>query len=405
MTEIAYLNSEYPSLSHTFIEREVRGVRAHGVGVKTFSIRRPGPSGRLGRAHEEAAVETEYVLDGVAKLLASGVVAFVRNPAGFLRAHVAAQRLAPGGLKARALHMAYALEGARLARMLRRRGLRHVHVHMANNGAAVALLACTYDRRLSYSLSIHGPAEFWDVVRLRVGVKAERATFVRCISNFCRSQVMAWTDPSAWERFHVVPTGVDPNRFVPAAARPQDRLRILNVARLAPVKGHSLLLEVCARLSAAGVAWSLDLVGDGPLRASLERKAVDLGIGDRVTFSGPVSQDEIVAHFDASNVLVMSSFNEGVPVVAMEAMASGMAVVATRVGGMTELVEHESTGLLVDAGSADSLVSALTRLAGAPEVRAAMGAAGRAAVARRYDVNDAGAAMARLFERHAGAAE
>jgi len=397
---VAYLNTEYPSLSHTFIEREVRTLRSRGIDVRTYSIRRPGASGRLGAAHEEAARETSYVMDGAGAVLASTIAALFRNPAGFVRAHAAAQRLSPPGFRPRLLHAAYAIEAVRLALMLRRDGLRHVHVHMANNGAMVALLACRYDLTMRYSLSIHGSAEFFDVFRLRLDAKAESAAFVRCISNFCRAQVMAWSAPASWPRMHVVPTGVDVARFVPADDRPQDRLRMITVGRMVAIKGYDLLLDACARLSADGVEWSLDMVGDGPMRAALEKKAAALGVAARVRFSGPVSQDEIAAHYRDANVIVVSSFMEGVPVVLMEAMATAMCVVATKVGGVSELVDHEKSGLLVDPGSAELLASALARLAAAPALRSAFGQKGRDAVVRRYDVGAAGAEMARLFEKY-----
>ena len=400
--EIAYLNTEYPSLSHTFIEREVRNVRSQGIRVRTYSIRRPGPTGRIGSANAEAARETTYLLDGTARLLASLAVAALAAPLGFLRAHVAAQRLAPGGLKARALHAAYAMEAVRLARLLRRDGPRHIHVHMANNGAMVALLACRYDRRLRYSLSIHGSAEFFDVFRLQLGAKAQGAAFVRCISNFCRAQVMAWSDPASWERMTVVPTGVDVRALRPIADRPQDRLRLLTVGRMVPIKGYDLLLDACSQLSSKGVDWSLDMVGDGPVKASLERRAAALGIAKRIVFSGPVAQDDMPKHLREANVMVMSSFMEGVPVVLMEAMATGMAVVATRVGGVAELVEDGRSGLLVDTGSADALAAALIRVAADVPLRTALGAAAREAVVARYDVDEAGRMMAGLFAKYVG---
>src|SRR5512134_558610 len=110
-------------------------------------------------------------------------------------------------------HVAYAMEGIVLARHLASQGIRHVHVHMANNGASVALLACRYDPGLDYSLSIHGSAEFFKVNEVRLREKVEGARFVRCVSSFCRAQVMAWSSPDAWPRLHIVRCGIDPARF------------------------------------------------------------------------------------------------------------------------------------------------------------------------------------------------
>jgi len=399
---VAYLNSEYPSLSHTFIEREVRSVRRHGVEVRTFSIRRPGRTGTLGAAHREAAAETEYIQDGAWRVAVSLIGSALRHPLAFARAVAAGQRMAPDGLSSRLLHVAYALEGVQLATMLAKRRLRHVHVHMANNAAAVAMLACRFDPRLRYSLSIHGSAEFFDVYRLRLGAKAEGAVFVRCISAFCKSQVMAWSDPSAWSRFHVVHTGVDETRVKPPETRLQESLRILTIGRLVPIKGYDVLLDACRSMSDKGVAWSLCLVGDGPMRESLERRAADLRIADHVRFAGPVAQEEIGAHLDAANVMVVSSFMEGVPVVLMEAMAAGLAAIATRVGGVGELIDDGANGLLVSPGSVESLTAALLRLALDANLRAVLGRAARETIRAHWRVDDAGAQMARLFHKYRG---
>ena len=77
------------------------------------------------------------------------------------------------------------------------------------------MMACELDKDLSYSLSIHGSAEFFHVDSWTLAPKVEQASFVRCISDFCRAQIMAWTDPSCWERLHIVHCGVDPSVYTP----------------------------------------------------------------------------------------------------------------------------------------------------------------------------------------------
>ena len=112
---VAYLNTEYPSLSHTFIEREVRSVRDHGVEIRTYSIRRPGRVGTLGAAHRDAARETAYVLDGLWGILIAILVAAIRRPIGIARVIAAGQRMSPAGLSWRLRHAAYSVEAVRLA--------------------------------------------------------------------------------------------------------------------------------------------------------------------------------------------------------------------------------------------------------------------------------------------------
>lgn len=400
---LAYLNSRYPSLSHTFIEREIRFLRELGVQIRTCSIRRPSASDLLGPTNRAAADETFYVFDSLPGLLARAAAGAIRHPLRTLRVLWSGQRLSPPGWKERLRHVAYAIEAIVLARRLAAEGIRHVHVHMANNGASVALLAGRYDPGLAYSLTIHGSAEFFHVKGVRLREKVEGARFVRCVSTFCRSQVMAWSSPAGWDRLHVVRCGIDPASYRLAPHPPGGPVRLAAIGRFDPIKGYALLIEACARLGTRGRDWSLELIGDGPLRADLERRAKELGVESRVRFPGAVATDEIPAVLERSSLLVVSSFMEGLPVVLMEAMASGLPVVATRVAGVTELVEEGVTGFLAQPGSVEELEAALERALAERDRFEELGQAGRRRVERDYDIRGTAGAMRDLFARHLGA--
>jgi glycosyltransferase involved in cell wall biosynthesis len=396
---LAYLNARYPALSHTFIQREVEDLRERGVEVVTFSVRKPSLS-ELGEGADPGEVaRTTYLLRG--GHLARGVLrALVASPLRLLRVLWASQRLSPGGWRARARHAAYAAEAVRLAHEMRRRALSHVHVHMANNAAMVALLATRFDPSLRYSMTIHGSAEFFDVFRLRLREKAESAVFVRCISDFCRAQVMAWTDPAAWDRFHVVHCGIPSDAFAGGESRRDTTMRVLRVGRLVPIKAYPVLFEALRSLDARGVPWALRMAGDGPERARLEALAERLGISDRVEFLGAVSAPRIPDEMRRASVLVVSSCMEGVPVVLMEAMAAGLPVLGTRVGGVAELVEDGATGRVVSPGSAEALASALAEMWEDPRGTAARAEAARERVRSEFDLRGTGPRMRALFERY-----
>lgn len=406
---LAYLNSEYPSLSHTFIEREVRDARGRGIEVHTFSIRPAPANGVLSQAHAQEAARTCVLKVNPASLLLTGLGTLLTRPAGLVRGLSRAQRLALPGVKSRLWHIGYLLEGARLAREMNRRGLTHVHVHMANNAASVALLACAIDPAITYSLTVHGSAEFFAVDEVRLAEKVRGALFVRAISLFCRAQLMAWSEPALWDRLHVIHCGVDPQTFTPrrpaAAAVPatpdvagvKPRLRLLTVGRLHPIKGYPQLLEACKLLSEAGIDWHWNIVGDGELRQELEERIRSLGFEHRVKFSGPVGQDDIQTHFDDADVLVVSSFMEGVPVVLMEAMAKELAVLSTRVGGVPELIDDGQEGLLTAPGSASQLAQSMERLARDPALRRRLGRSARVKIASEFNLATTGQQIVDLF--------
>jgi glycosyltransferase involved in cell wall biosynthesis len=397
---LGYLNTRYPALSHTFIQREIEALRARGAHVAPFSVRKPTLA-ELGRgASAEEIDRTTYLLDRPMRFLARCLGAGVVSPARALRTLFMAQRLSPSGLGMRLRHIAYALEAMVLARLLRRQRLQFVHVHMANNGAAVALLATVYDPKLQYGLTIHGSAEFFDMVRLAVRQKAERAAFVRFISECGRAQVMAYTDPATWDRFHVVHCGLDLDGFGPRAARERGPLAVLAIGRLTAIKGYPILLRALAQLSTRDVPWRLRMAGDGPDGRALEALARRLGIDNDVHFLGPVAPDLLQAEFQRADVLVVSSFMEGIPVVLMEAMAAHVPVVSTRVGGVPELISDGVSGLLVSPGSAEALADALERLHADPDAAARRAVKARETVERSFNLRTTTSELGRLLERY-----
>jgi glycosyltransferase involved in cell wall biosynthesis len=272
---------------------------------------------------------------------------------------------------------------------------------MANNGAAVAQIACRYDPALSYSLSIHGSAEFFHVDSWRLAEKAEGAVFVRCISNFCRAQVMAWTRPEFWGGMRVVHCGLDLGDYPPRPPREGGPLRLVAVGRFHPIKGYPLLLDACGLAARSGVDLRLTLVGGGPMDADLRKRAE--GMGELVRFTGPLSPEGVAAELDRSDAMVVSSFMEGVPVVLMEAMAKELGVVATRVGGIPELVEDGVSGLIVDPGSPEALAAAIRRYAVDPGLCRRHGAEGRRRVAASFTAGGTAEGMLGLFREHAPA--
>jgi glycosyltransferase involved in cell wall biosynthesis len=186
----------------------------------------------------------------------------------------------------------------------------------------------------------------------------------------------------------------------PPAARdpaPDGGLRILNVARLAEVKGQIVLLDAVAALREQGLAVTATIVGDGPQSDALHVHAGRLGIRDAIDLPGAVGQDKLRAYYERADLFCAPSFAEGVPVVLMEAMAMGLPVIATRIMGVPELVDDGVSGRLVAPGRADVLAAAIRDLAGDAGRRAAMGSAGREKVVAEFDVDRSAARLAELF--------
>ena len=405
-TRIAYLVGRYPGLSKSFVLREVQALRGLGVEVDTFSIWRSTPDQLLAETDRAEAERTLSILPlRIGRTLASHMRALVASPRAYAGLVAHALGTSMPGLRGRFLGLSWAIEAPILWRELRRRGIRHVHAHLPGTAPAVAMLATEFANRVgehqTWSMTVHGPSEFYDVRGQAVGAKVTEADFAVAISDFGRSQLMGLVDEGHWDKLHVVHCGVEPNSYPPREPRSEGPLRLVTVGRLAPVKGQALLLEAVRELVGKGIDLRLTIVGDGPKREALEAHAERLGVADAVEFTGAVGQDEIAQHYLAADVYVHASFAEGVPVVVMEAMAHRLPVVATGVMGVRELVRDGENGLVVRPARVDELVAAIERLANDPGERERMGDAGRRTVEGEYDVTQSAALLRDLFSRYA----
>jgi glycosyltransferase involved in cell wall biosynthesis len=163
------------------------------------------------------------------------------------------------------------------------------------------------------------------------------------------------------------------------ASRPADDacVRLVFVGRLARVKAVDLLLEALGQMARRGLSVRLDIVGDGAERPGLEDLVRDLGLGNTVRFVGQVPTTEVPGYLAAADVFVLCSHSEGMPYSLWEAMSFGLACVATRVGGVPELVTDGREGLLIEAGNPVALAEALGVLVRDPEQRLRLGQAAR----------------------------
>jgi glycosyltransferase involved in cell wall biosynthesis len=396
---VAYLTGDYPKVSHTFILREVQAVRTAGLKVITCSIRQPSASEFKGQEEQQARAETFYVIAAAKnplRLLAAHGRAILRAPGSWVSTLALSVRMRSPGLKALIWQLFYFLEAAVLADHLRRNRVCHLHNHFGNSSCSVAVLAAKL-ADIPFSFTEHGPAIFFEVDRWSLPEKIARAKFVVAITHFCRAQLMLFSKPADWPKIAIVHCGV-----TPAAYRREpggNGKRVAFVGRLDPVKGALLLIEAMAEVLKSHPDATLTLAGDGPARAGAEARAKALGIEGSVRFAGFMTQGQVADLLANSDMLVLPSFAEGLPVVYMEALASRIPVVASRVAGVQELVEDGVTGYAVPPGDVATLVERIIRLMDNPNAARDMGEAGRSAVEQGFDISREGAWLAQLFRQ------
>lgn len=397
---IGYLTSQYPATSHTFIRREVSALRRLGVAVATFSVRSPSAAELRAQSDREEAGRTFMLLSqGLATYLRAHLTELVKRPASYVRNLSFALRHRAPGVRAALLAIAHFGEAMLLANELRRRGVGHLHNHFANSAATVGLLA-SRQAGVGWSFTIHGVSEFDYPAGLTLADKVAEARFVACVSYFGRAQAERLTDPAQWSKLKIVRCGLELDHLPTPPREASERVRIIAVGRLSAEKGLAGLIDAFARLSPESGAH-LVLVGDGPLKSEIDAQVTRLGLTDRVTLLGRLPEAETLVEIARSDVLVLSSFMEGLPIVLMEALALGKPVIASRVAGIPELVREGETGLLFAPSNWDELATLLERMIHDGELRRTMGARGPGVITRDFDVSQSATALRELFLVHA----
>ncbi len=369
---IAYLISEYPSITHTFVRREVMALRDAGFDVRCISVRQPAADAPLGPADARERSGTTYVLPLRAFTTPVTLArAFVRHPIRYLTTLWASLTHRRPGLRGLVWSFAYFVEGMVVARELERSGARRLHNHFANAAANAGRLAARY-RGIPWSMTLHGNADFEGPMRHLLGAKIATCDLVACVSEDGRRRAQETVAPTHWHKLFVAHCAIDPAEL-PSHKPSRVRGRVLSVGRLSPEKGQRGLLEAFAQLDETA---HLRLVGDGPERGALERRARELEIAERVEFVGAQPLDRVLDEMLQCEVFALSSLIEGIPVVLMEAMALSTCVIAPRITGIPELVEHGVSGLLFTAADWNELAAHLRRALGDAALRERFGAAG-----------------------------
>jgi glycosyltransferase involved in cell wall biosynthesis len=286
---------------------------------------------------------------------------------------------------------------------LRRAGIDHVHAHFATAAARLANLAHLMGGP-PYSVTAHAKDIYHRRARpRRLRQKLGDAEFVATVSNANRSHLTAVLRDLG--RIELVPNSVDLGRL----GAPNGEIRrpdlVLAVARLVEKKGLEDLVEACRLLEARGTPVRLEIVGDGPLRARLERAAARGDVD--VTFHGPLPQERVLPLYRRAAVVclpcvvVSTGDRDGLPTSLLEAMALGAPVVSTPVGGIAELVVHEETGLLVPEHDPEALAAALGRLLGDRALATALAERARLHVEAHYSLERSVTELRALFSEAA----
>jgi glycosyltransferase involved in cell wall biosynthesis len=385
---IAVVVKGYPRLSETFIAQELLGLEERGLDLLIVSLRHPTDPA-VHDLHRQIKAQVLYLPEYL-----------YQEPLRVLRAWWRLRRT-PRYRQTRALWLRD-LWRDRTVNRVRRFGqalvlaagmpadIRVIYAHYAHTPASVARYAAAlFGRRCC--ISAHAK-DIWTTPAWELRDKLLDCQWLTTCTAAGAAHLQALApEAEILLTYH----GLDQRRFPaplrrpgPDGSDPARPVRLLGVARLVPKKGMRLLLEALAALPR--VAWRYEHVGGGPLLAELQAEALRLGIADRITWRGPLAQDQVIHAYAAADLFVLASRiapdgdRDGLPNVLLEAGAMELALVATRVAAVPELIEDGVNGRLVPPDDPGALAAALAALIADPAARLRLGKAARVRVLERF---------------------
>ncbi len=390
---IAYLFSRYPVVSQTFCDSEMLALQSMGFELEIGSLNRPPNSFRHERL-DRLAAEIHYppppdVLDALAK-----DPEFKTKLGPLVADH--SERYGTGYKPATRARNAWYF-----AKLFRRLGVQHVHVHFANRATHTALFL----KKLGFpfSFTAHAQDFMFDLGSDELLAEmAREAEFVVAVSDFSKGLLQEQCPDSA-DKIVRIFNGIEVADFSAVPVRQRTPLRIVSIGRLIEFKGFQHLIGACGILKKQGVAVDCRIIGDGPMREVLEQRIAEWDVADTVTLLGVRSQDEVKRELHECDLFALASIFDTVgasdilPTVITEAMASHLPVVSTLVTGIPEMVAHGETGLLVEPTDEPALAAAIAELAADPSARRRMGAAGRLRAEQLFTFPETAGVLGQMF--------
>jgi glycosyltransferase involved in cell wall biosynthesis len=385
-TPIAVLLSRFPSVTETFILREIIEMERQGQPVRLAPMLRESPPviHEAAKPWIERALYTPF-LDG--RILLANARALLRNPARYLWLLA---RLIGGTINAPNVlvrTLAVFPKSVFLAQVLEREGVRHIHAHYATHPSTMALIMVALSK-MTFSFTVH--AHDIQVNRALLRWKLRETEFVRSISAFNKKFLEGLYPDESRGKIDVIHVGIETHVY---GADPPTTNKIVCVAAHKPYKGLPYLIEACRILRHEGLDVACDIIGEGPMHDQLAAMIRQRDLPN-VRLTGPRTEEEVARMMAEASLFVLPSIvapdgqTEGIPVSLMEAMAAGRAVVSTTVSGIPELVEHGVSGLLVPPNDARALAGAIRELLSDPMRARRMGELGREKVRAEFTLSE-----------------
>ena len=384
--QIGFLVKTYPKISETFILNEILALEHQGFNLNIFSLCKPtDEKNHPLMAQVEANVTyLPFTSDGIDQEC-QGYRSYLYNHHSHIIDSIKIGPTSGSISKSQLVNQAVFL-----ARSVRHHGIAHIHSHFASEPTTVAELVHLLVN-VSYSISAHAKDIYLSSPEI-LRRKMTGASFVVTCTDYNRRYLESINrgDTPIYCVYH----GLDVNRFKPISNhRIPKMLKILSVGRFREKKGFRYLLEACRLLKERGYCFHCDIVGYGPQQKIMEGIIQELELNDVVHLLGKLTHDELISYYRNATVFALPCVvagdgdRDGIPNVLLEAMAMEKPVISTTISGIPEVVKSVKNGLLVPPGDAKALADVIALLFKEPQLREALGKAGRNTVCERFSVS------------------
>jgi glycosyltransferase involved in cell wall biosynthesis len=385
--KIAYILGSFPCLTTTFIDREILEANRQGVHLVLVSIRPPG-SFEMREDVRRLADKTKYILPVPWFRFLRAILYFgLTRLWTFLLTFIYLLTRHHDTVISRIKTIFHFAEGVWAAALLRPERIDHIHAHFAGRAAVVAMVASKL-LKVPYSLTAHANDIYVSPVMLPE--KIAKAKFVTTCTRYNKTHLERETGRQIELVYHGLDLSVMDGVMQPSICNGTSL--ILSVGRLSEKKGFPYLIKACHLLQVQGYDFRCEIVGDGPNRSELETLITELQLEDRVILCGALPNSQVMAKYTQATLFVLPCIvagngdRDGIPNVLLEAMASQVPVLSTRVSGIPEVIVDAANGLLVGPGDEQALAEAMARLLNDGELRAYLAENGRRRVKERFDI-------------------